>query len=256
MPDATVTIEGKEHTVDVSSIKLPDGHKILTDDALRTSFVERETVDKDYVLKDTVETTIQDRLKRVKKESVTEAAQNPEVVSAVLAAHKGKDFNIEETRKQWEEEKLAPALKQLESMERRVKGAAINAAAKAANARDEFIAQVPGKKGSYMEIAYGDQFEYDPDLDDVVVVRDGNRLGALDPEKSGRRFMNAEDFFTREAKTDAFKPFLKPPETSTTGTRYGQPRPGDKPADSSKAWHEKTHQERLEGYVATADKAS
>ena len=250
MPEVTVTIEGKEHKVDLAQVKLPDGHKLLTDDALRTGYVERSKVESDYMLASSVQDTIKERLKKhVQKE---DASKDPDVVRAVLEAHKGKEIDLAATKQQWIEDELKPQKQLAESLLRRNRNSAINDAARAANFRDEYTTPMGPGKPSYLASLYADQFEYDSALDDFVVVRNGNRLGALDPDKSGRQHMNPEDFFTREAKSESMKTFLKPDEKNDKGPQYGRPRPGETPRGSEKAYYEKTRSERAQEYLDSA----
>lgn len=223
MPDLTVTIEGKEHTVDASTVKFPEGHRMISEDALRTDYVQRTKVDSDYVPKASVEEKIKGRVKNLVNKA--DAAKDPDVVSAVLAEHKGKEINLADEKASWKKSELDPVATERDSLLRRAKGALINASALKAGADKKFTQPIAEGKPSYMELAYGENFEYDAALDDFVAVKAGHRVGA-DPD-SGRQFANADEFFAREAKGDRFKEFLAPKDRNDQGSGFGTQRPGE-----------------------------
>lgn len=242
MANATVVIEGKEHTVETSAITLQDGHKILD----TSEYLARSAVEEHYVPKASVESTIKDRFKGwVKKD---EAWNDDFIVSKVLEKHGKEKVDLESVKKSWAEEELAPVSKRAESLESRARAALINDAARAAGVAEQHTKPIKPGAPSYMEVVYGSSFKYDSDLGDfVAVTRDGQPLGALNPTHD-RQFMSAEEFFSREVKSDGMKPFLAPPPKNDKGPKIGDADP-NATSGSTKSFSEKTPEQRRAEYV-------
>lgn len=226
MAELTVTIDGTEHTVDQSAIKLPEGVAIYSQEALKQTYVPRSELDSSYVHKDEVTRRFSGW---VKKE---DAAKDDSIVSKVLQAHGSQKIDLEAAKKQWADEELVPVAKERDTLKSRALGSAINAAAAAAKFDERFTKRPDPTKPSYMETVLAGQFEYDAQSGEFVAVQDGNRITAMEP-KNGHPWAGPDEWLARLAKQDGWKQYLAPEPTHTRGTGHGERTPPNASAAQS-----------------------
>lgn len=133
-PTFTVTLDGTEHSVPADSIKAPEGHFVgKSDDYVQKTVADAQT-------KEAVKSRLKNHVPRDK------AAEDAEVVKAVLHKHAKKgEVDAAAIRSQVEQE-YAPKVERLTALEGQLVDAAILEAARGAGVKDEFLKPlVPGQ---------------------------------------------------------------------------------------------------------------
>ena len=225
-PTITVQIDGKDHVV-----ARPDG--LFSQAEIDKDYMKRSVVNDTYVL----QTTMDRRFKEWTPKS--SAAEDQEVIAAVIAKHKPKgkegaeDFDLDSTKAKWKEAEYDPLEKKYNAAISLIKGSDIRGAA--AEYFDEKFVTSPGPgQQSYMETLFGSQFEYDDELGYAVVMVNGQPVQALNPTKA-KPYQDAKEFFAKAAENEAYKGFLKPAEKNNDSSFSGKTGPtGTDAKDPSK----------------------
>ena len=217
VPTIEVTIDGKKHTV-------PRPAGLVEQAQIDKDYLPRKTVNELYVL----QTTLDERFKKwTPKEK---AAEDQEVIAAVLKNHKPKDGDkgsddLEAAKAKWKATDVDPLVEENNQLKSLLRGNAIR------NGAGEFFDDKytrPPREGepSYMESLFGKYITYDKSLNyHVALDEKGNKIPAQNPTAT-RPYADAKEFFQSVAEQDAYKAFRKPKETNNSSGYNGTPGGG------------------------------
>lgn len=216
MPDFVVKdAEGNE-----SSVTLPDGWRVLSDDDFQTQLSRAAADDERYMLKD----SLQRRLKNYVRKD--EAHEDEDVVTRVLREHGSKknDVNADSLKKAWNDEIAEPLRKENGLLNQMITGAAIREAF-GSIFDDRFTKPGPGGGPSWVEMEFGRQVAIDREKGKVLAVRDG---GDFRPSRRADNtgYMDVFELADVVKEMPEYKPFLRPDEKGGAGADVGKQTKG------------------------------
>lgn len=212
MPDFVVKdAEGNE-----SSVSLPDGYRVLSEDDLQTQLSRAAADDERYMLK----TSWHNRIKNYVKKD--EAHEDEEIVARVLREHGTKESKIDadSLKSSWNSEIADPLRKENQLLNQMITGSVIREAF--AGVLDErFTKPGPGGGPSWAEMEFGRQVAIDKEKGRVLAVREG---GEFRPSRRADNtgYMDVFELAQVIKEIPEYQPYLKPEEKGGAGADVGK----------------------------------
>lgn len=197
MPDIVLTHNDEEITVDLDSITMPEGFRVITDTDF-DSFVPKATVKSDYVPKD----EFKRRLKGVKDNAHDDAT----VIARVLESHKTEAPDEDALKQRWDDAYLRPALEELAGFKEGIKNLKVREAASHFFS-EAFVTPLGDDQPSPAEIAFGKKFQFDGS-ETFAVDSDGEPLLPVTSD-TGRKRRSVSEHMAKLAEDPQFEGWLK-----------------------------------------------
>jgi len=203
---------------------LPEDKVVLSKSELETGFVPKQEVSDRYVSK----AAFEDRLNRAVSNQLDKAHEREDVVARVLETHTPPGADIDAAKEQWENGRYKPLADKYDRLRGNLRNAEVNSHA-AEFFDEQYTRPLPNGKPSPMQLALGDQFEYNEEYGYVAAVDTaGNFIQSVDPT-SARPFRDVSEHISVLAEDTAWSPYLKRPAKNAGGA--GEPGKADKKGD-------------------------
>jgi len=225
----TVTVEGNQHEVEVTP---PNG------------YYDQEEVAESFVPKDSVESTIRQRVERAKRDARSSLLDDEDFVQEVASKHglqksdgepPDLDERLKAARQEWERQNLKPLEQRLEEKEKRERDLLRSKlqsdilAAASGKVEDPLLKSGPGGTPRIVGLLGGD-FAWDPDHGHFAVVEGFDDEGnprfkySGNPKESGSPHMSVQEFVDQWVEDKENAHFVK--RTRQSGPNLGEPGGG------------------------------
>jgi len=191
---------------------LPEDQVVLSKSDLASGYVSKETVASEYVMK----ASFEDRLNRAVSNQLDKAHEREDVVARVLESHTQPIADIDAAKEQWENGRLKPLSEKYDRLRGNLKNSEVNAHATEFFG-EQYTRPLPNGKPSPMQLALGDQFEYNEEYGYVAAVDSaGNFIQSTDPT-SAHPFRSVTEHISVLSEDSAWAPYLKQPAKNVGG---------------------------------------
>jgi hypothetical protein len=218
---------------------LPEDKVVLSKSELETGYVSKDKVSSEYVMK----ASFEDRLNRAVSNQIDKAHEREDVIARVLETHTPAGADIDAAKEQWEAGRLKPLSEKYDRLRGNLRNSEVNAHA-AEFFDEQYTRPLPNGKPSPMQLALGDQFEYNEEYGYVAAVDPaGNFIQSSDPT-SAKPFRNVTEHISSLSEDPAWTPYLKRPAKNAGGAggagvadaKVGKTDPRNMSPEERNAW--------------------